>query len=258
MARPQEGPGQERQKIGIFFDLDGPLAMECIALAGFGYAIVDLEHGPLAVKDAVELIARGHLHGMRVLVRTQDASRTAILKALDAGADGVLIPGIRSLEEARQAVAFGKYPPVGSRGVAMARAAFFGCHPEIKNLPELFAYQNARTLLVLQCETRGCLEAVREIAALEGVNGLFVGPYDLSTDMGLAGQFEHASFVDALSRVQEACRAAQKPVWIFCPDALCARLRLQEGYDAVAVSTASSVLIGAGRNLLAQVAGQDP
>ncbi len=114
MARPQEGPGQERQKIGIFFDLDGPLAMECIALAGFGYAIVDLEHGPLAVKDAVELIARGHLHGMRVLVRTQDASRTAILKALDAGADGVLIPGIRSLEEARQAVAFGKYPPVGS------------------------------------------------------------------------------------------------------------------------------------------------
>lgn len=179
------------QKMGIFFEIDSPLAMECIALSGFDFAIVDLEHGPLCVQGAVELICRGQLHGLSVLVRPQDASRTAILKALDAGADGLVVPGIRSLEQARQAVSYGKYGPIGDRGVALTRAASYGYGPGVGGLTQLFEVKNRETVLLLQCETSGCLNQIEEIAALDGVDGIFIGPYDLSTDLGLAARQTH-------------------------------------------------------------------
>lgn len=231
------------QKTGIFFDLDSPLAIECLALSGFQFAIVDLEHGPFTAQGATELICRGKLNGMTVLVRAQDLSRTAILKPLDAGADGVIVPGIRTVDEAKQAVAFGKYYPIGRRSVALTRAASFGCDPKSTVMSELFATKNRETRLILQCETVGCLEGIEEIAALDGVDGILIGPYDLSTDMGIAGEFGHERMVSALERIKNACRLAGKSVMIYSPSAQDARKRFDEGYDAVAVSTASRVFI---------------
>lgn len=242
----------DEPKMGIFFELDSPLAMECTALAGFDYAIVDLEHGPLSTQGAVELICRGKLHGMAVLVRPQDFTRASILKALDAGADGLVVPGIRTVEDAKSVVRHGKYRPIGDRGVALARAAAYGCDPEINGLPDLFRVKNRDTQLLLQCETAECLENIEEIAALEGVDGIFIGPYDLSTELGIAGQFGDERMILALERVVKACRAAGKPVLIFSPTPRDAALRKAQGYDGIAVSTASSVLISGMRQLLAQ------
>lgn len=238
------------QKAGVFFDLDSALAIECIALSGFHFAIVDLEHGPLNVQAAVELICRGKLHGMSVLVRSQDFSRTAILKPLDAGADGVVVPGIRTVDEAKQAIAFGKYYPIGERGVAQTRASSYGCDQEVATLLDLFTVKNRQAKLFLQCETTGCLEKIEEIAALDGVDGILIGPYDLSTDMGLAGEFGHERMISALNRIKNACRSAGRSVLIFSPNAQDAKRRFDEGYDAVAVATASRVLIDGCRHLL--------
>ena len=239
-------------KMGIFFEIDSPLAMECVALAGFDFAIVDLEHGPLATQGAVELICRAKLHGMSVLVRPQDFSRSSILKALDAGADGLVIPCVRTVEDAQSIVRYGKYSPVGERGIAMTRAAAYGCDPEISGLPDLFRVKNRDTQLFLQCETAECLESIEAIAAMEGVDGIFIGPYDLSAALGVAGQFGCDTMVNALERIVKACRAAGKPVLIYSPTAQDAALRSQQGYDAVAVSTISSVIIQACKELLAK------
>ena len=239
----------EASKIGVFFEIDSPLAMECTALSGFDFAIIDLEHGPLSTQGAVELICRAKLHGMPVLVRPQDFSRASILKALDAGADGLIVPCVRTVEDARNIVKHGKYSPVGERGVALTRAAAYGCDPEILGLSELFRVKNRDTQLILQCETVECLAHIEEIAGMDGVDGIFIGPYDLSTDMGIAGQFEDERMVAALSRIVQACRSANKPVLIYSPTTQDAVLRKRQGYDGIAVSTVATVLLKGLRQL---------
>ena len=232
----------DRQLIGTFFDIDSPLAMECVALSGMDFVIADTEHAPIGTALSVELICRAQLHGMPVLIRTADFSRPSVLKALDAGADGVIIPCIRSAEDAKQAVRFGKYKPVGDRGVAYTRACDYGCDPRIPDMTGLFAVKNAETALILQCETVGCLEQIEEIAAMEGVDGIFIGPFDLTSDLGLPGQFGHPVVRAAMKRVYDACRNAGKPVMIFSPTGEDMTRRLDEGYDAVAVSTVSGMI----------------
>ena len=231
-----------RQLIGTFFDIDSPLAMECVALSGMDFAIVDLEHGPMDITSAVELICRAHLHRMPILIRPPDFSRPSILKALDAGADGLVVPCIYSVEDAKQVVLYGKYRPVGNRGVAFTRASKYGCDPRIKDMSDLFSIKNAETRLFIQCETVQCLEHIDEIASLDGVDGILIGPYDLTSDMGLPGQFDHPEVVDAMKRVYDACRTAGKPVLIFSPTAEDLKLRLAQGYDAVAVTTVTTVI----------------
>lgn len=242
-------------KMGTFYELDGAIGVECAALAGFDFLIIDLEHGPLMMQGAVELICRCKLRGADALVRPQDFTRSSILKALDCGADGLVVPCIRTVEDARSVVRYGKYSPVGERGVALMRAASFGCDPETPTLPDLFRVKNRDTQLFLQCETVGCLENIETIAAMEGVDGIFIGPYDLSTDLGIPGQFTNPTMIQALERIENACRAAHKPVMIYSPTAQDAVLRKQQGYDGIAVSTASCMLLQACKDLLERSRG---
>ena len=231
-----------KQFIGTFFDVDSPLAMECVALSGLDFAIIDLEHAPLDISCAVELICRAHLHHMSVLIRPADFSRPSILKALDAGADGLVVPSIYTIEDAKQVVRYGKYKPIGDRGVAYTRACNYGCDPRISSLSDLFEIKNNDTKLYLQCETASCLEHIDEIVACDGVDGIFIGPYDLTSDMNFPGQFSHQIIVDALKRVYMTCRKHNKSILIFAPTLEDMKLRLSQGYDAVAVTTVTNTI----------------
>lgn len=236
--------------VGTFYDLDGGLGMEGVALAGMDFAIVDTEHGLIELEHAAEMICRGHVRGMSVLVRPKDFTRASLLKPLDAGADGLVVPQIRTLEDAKSAVRHAKYMPLGQRGVGTGRGNAFGCDPRYPTLQAMFDAKNRESLLLLQCETVDCLESIEEIAALEGVDGIFIGPYDLSAEMGMPGDFENPAFLRALDRIRRACADAGKPTMIFCIDAETARRRIDEGYDSVAVGTAAAIHLRAYQDLL--------
>ena len=129
-------------------------------------------------------------------MHVRDSSRAAVLHALDLGARGIIIPDVQSVEEARRLVEYAKYYPLGARGFAFSRSAKYGFLPELKQIGDYFTATNQRTILMPQCETAGALEHIEEIAALDGIDGIFVGPYDLSVALGAP-----ARFAEALDRV---------------------------------------------------------
>ena len=234
--------------VGCFMEIGSATAAECLALAGFDYIIIDTEHGPFHPQTALEYIRSAKLYGTTPLVRVQEISRPAVLKALDAGAMGLIIPSLSSVAEAEAVVRFGKYPPLGERGVAASGGTAFWQEDYAQHgLAHYFEVSNRETMLIPQCETAGCLEKLEEIVALPGVDGIFVGPFDLSTAMGIPGEFDRPEFKDALRHIAGVCRAAGKPTLIFAGSVAAAREDLAMGYDSIAYSMDASLLIEARR-----------
>lgn len=193
---------------------------------------------------------RDTAHGAEPFVRTRDSSRAAVLHALDLGARGVIIPDLRSVEEARHLVEYAKYFPLGARGFAFSRSARYGFSPDLKDLEAYFVEVNRHTLLMPQCETVEALEHIEEIAALDGVDGIFVGPYDLSVALGAPAAFATAEFRQALDRVLRACRARGKLTFIYANTMVEARDRFVQGYRGAAVGTDTAFLVKAIQGML--------
>jgi 2-dehydro-3-deoxyglucarate aldolase/4-hydroxy-2-oxoheptanedioate aldolase len=145
----------------------------------------------------------------------------SVSKALDTGCDGVIVPQVNSAAQARSLVAAAKYPPLGARGVGMARANEYGA-----SFADYLAHANARTALIPQIESREAVAAIDEIVAVPGIDGVFIGPYDLSSSLGHTGEVRHPDVVDAITRVRRAAHHAGLPLGIFAAtDALIAEYR---------------------------------
>lgn len=240
--------------IGSFFELGSASVLECMGLAGLDFAIIDTEHGAFDPLSALEYIRTAKQYGLTPLARVQEISRPAILKLLDAGAMGLIIPNVSSLEEAEQIVSWGKYMPLGSRGVApSAGTDFWLSDYASQGLEHYFEVSNRETMLFPQCETVGCLENIERIAALPGVDGIFIGPFDLSASMGIPGQFEKPEFRDALRHIQAVCAQAGKPTMIYAANEQKAREGFAMGFDSVAYNMDAIVLAEAYRALLAKL-----
>ena len=242
--------------LGTFMELGSATVAECLALSGLDYLIIDTEHGPFDPLSALDFIRAARLYGATPLARVQEISRPAVLKLLDAGAMGLIIPCVNSVEEAESIVRFGKYPPVGERGVApCAGNGFWFEDYASRGLEHFFEVSNRETMLIPQCETLGCLEHLEEIAALDGIDGIFVGPYDLSTAMGIPGQFGLPEFQEALRHIRAVCKAAGKPSFIFAGSPAAAKEDLAMGYDSVAYAMDSLVLTDAFKSLRRELLG---
>jgi len=167
----------KRGRPALAFWLEYASLPACEIAAGLGYdaVIFDLEHGviPEAAADRLTLMCKRL--GLTVYARVATAGRVAIQHALDSGADGVILPQIAGLEHAREVTAYAKYPPLGTRGVGYSRTMSYGGVPR-----GFYAAENRRTLCLPMIETPGALDDVAAIAALDTVDGLFVGPSDLS------------------------------------------------------------------------------
>lgn len=244
----EEGQGV----IGTFCHLGGTVAAECLSLSGLDYIVIDMEHGPFSEESAGDMIRAMRLHGAEPFIRTRDSSRAAVLHALDLGARGLIIPDVRSVDEVRHLVEYAKYFPLGARGFAFSRSAGYGFLPELKDLGRYFAEVNRHTLLMPQCETAEALEDIEEIAALDGVDGVFVGPYDLSVALGAPANFASAEFGRALDRVLAACRAHGKLAFIYANTMREARDRFAQGYRGVAIGTDTAFLVKAVQGMLAE------
>ncbi len=237
----------KREKtLGIFMELGTSTSAECLGLGGMDYCIVDTEHGPFDPLAALDFIRAARLYGITPFARVQEISRAAILKLLDVGAQGLIIPCVNTVEEAEQIVRFGKYGPLGERGVANTAGSGFWFEDYAQHgLKHYFEVSNREAMLIPQCETLGCLEHLEEIAAMDGIDGIFVGPFDLSTAMGIPGEFERPEFQDALRHIQRVCEAAGKPSLIFAANEESARADFAMGYDSVTYGMDATLLVNA-------------
>ena len=182
-------------------------------------------------------------------MHVRDSSRAAVLHALDLGARGIIIPDVQS-EEARRLVEYAKYYPLGARGFAFSRSAKYGFLPELKQIGDYFTATNQRTILMPQCETAGALEHIEEIAALDGIDGIFVGPYDLSVALGAPARFATPRFAEALDRVIAACRASGKLAFIYANTMPEARAYFAQDYQGAAIGTDTAFLVKAIQGML--------
>jgi 4-hydroxy-2-oxoheptanedioate aldolase len=200
---------------GTFAGLGSPTATELVARAGFDWVIIDLEHGAGSEADLL-----AHLHAMgatraAALVRPRSGERLRIGRALDLGAHGIMVPRIDHPEEAREAIAWMRYPPDGSRGLALStRGAGLteAGHTDVQAI-------NRRLLGIIQIESPSAVEHAVEIAAIDGVDVLFVGPTDLSHSLGIPGRFDDPAYLEALRHVTTTAEAAGKAAGILLRDA---------------------------------------
>lgn len=245
-----------QQTVGSFIGMGGAGTAECMALAGMDYCIIDTEHGPFDVETAMDVIRAAELNGMTPLVRVKDGNRNSVLKMLDVGAKGLIIPFLNSVEEMKEIISYGKYFPLGERGVAFGRGAGYGYAEHAKQgLEEYFRICNRETLLIPQCERVGCLEHIEEITALEGIDGIFVGPYDLSASMGIPGQFDNPEFKEAVARILKACKDNNKLSFIYCADGEIAKMRLAQGFGSATIACDFNIFTEACRTLMKDILG---
>jgi 4-hydroxy-2-oxoheptanedioate aldolase len=201
---------------GCWLNLGSSLTAEIVGHAGFDWVLIDLEHGAGEEKDVLfQLQALEHTSATAI-VRVESADSPRIHRVLDMGAEGIMCPRINNVEEARKVVRGLHYPPTGGRGVAkMVRATGFGQH-----FSKYYKEANENILGIVQIETAQVLNHLDEIAALENVDVLFIGPADLSMELGIFGQFDHPLFKDALKSIINAAQKGGKATGIlfFNPD----------------------------------------
>ena len=230
--------------LGTFSLLTIGNAVEALSYTGLDFIILDAEHGTIEAETAENLIRAAKLHGLTPFVRVKDCSRSSILKMLEAGAHALVIPQIHSLEEVKSIVEHGKYFPIGLRGVSVGINGGYGYEPFAScGLQGYFDGCNRETLIFPQCETKGCLEHIEEIVAMEGVDGIFIGPYDLSVALGNPGVFDTVEFRSAVERIYIAVQKAGKIAIMYTtnPDEISGYFR--RGFQAVTLGTDLKLMI---------------
>lgn len=216
--------------IGAWVGMADPYAAGIAATAGFDWLLIDGEHAPNDLRSILAQLSVIEASGSSPVVRLPMGEPWAIKQALDLGAQSLLIPMVGSAAEARALARAVRYPPRGMRGVgaALARASRFS------GLPDYLETADAQIWLGVQVETRAGLAALDEILAVEGVDGVFIGPADLSADMGYLGQLDHPEVLAAISDATRWIAAAGKAPGIIWTDPALARRAMQEGARFVA------------------------
>lgn len=239
--------------LGTFFELGSEEVVESLGYTGLDFIIVDTEHGPYSVESTTRFTRAAEVVGLTTMVRVSDISRPSILRNLDIGAKGLIVPCVETVDEVRKLVEWAKYTPVGKRGYFKARSAGYGEKDFARNLDEYFATCNRETLLIPQCETIGCLESIEDMMAMDGVDGIFVGPFDLSIGLGIPAQFDDPSFKAALGRILKAAKDNNKYAFIFSPDSNSAKSMFEMGYQGVAVNMDAGFLMGAVKSAVKEI-----
>ena len=238
--------------IGSWIQIDSPISAEIMAATGFDFLAVDAEHSPINVPQAMGLFQaiRSGCPDCAPIVRLPSCDYATTKRYLDAGAAGVIAPLINTADQARQVVSAVKYPPEGARGVGFCRANMYGL-----DFDRAVGSANQSTLVTIQIEH---IEAVRNIDAIldvDGVDAVFIGPYDLSASMGVMGQFDHPDMIAAQQRVLDACKAHSTApgLHVVQPDADQVRRRIDEGYRLIAYSLDVTMLAESCRTGLAKI-----
>jgi 2-keto-3-deoxy-L-rhamnonate aldolase RhmA len=229
---------ESKPLVGTLVSVRSPEVAEALSLCGFDWLFVDLEHSMIDIAAAQGIVQAVGSKAFTVL-RLPDNNPEHFKKALDTGCDGVIVPLINSADEARAAVLAAKYPPLGARSVGIGRAHGYGY-----SFGSYVETANALVALILQIEHRLAVDAIEDILAVKGFDGIFIGPYDLSASMGLLGQVTHPDVVAAIEKVRQACRQAKVPFGIFCSSVSHAAAEIEQGATFVVCGTDLMLMTG--------------
>jgi 4-hydroxy-2-oxoheptanedioate aldolase len=226
-----------KQQIGIWSMLASTNVLEVLTQSTYDWIMIDTEHAPNDVPMVLEQLRTVEQSGMPAVVRPAVNDTVLIKRLLDVGAQTLLVPMVDSADDARRAVAAVRYPPHGVRGVsAGTRANHYGRDADY------FSQANSEVCLAVQIESVAGLRNLEEIAAVDGIDALFVGPSDLAAALGHLGNNKHPDVQAQIHRARERAHAAGKPIGILMPDEVLAAEYLRTGFDFVAVTTDISLL----------------
>lgn len=235
---------QNKEKVlGTFFSMGNMSAMELLGYTGLDYVIIDTEHGQFDTETTMDLVRAAESVDLTPFIRIGDVTHKEIQRAVDMGAQGLIVPCLRTMDEMKKLVELSKFAPIGNRGFFMGRGAGFGYQEwASEGLENFMARSNEKVLVLPQCETIEALESIEEIVAIEGIDGIFIGPFDLSIAMGIPGQFKDERFVAAIDRILKACKDVEKPAFIYTGSIEDSKKYFEAGFEGVAHTIDAAVL----------------
>ena len=234
MTKVLKGKLQRQEvTIGSWVTLGHTSIAEIMAKAGFEWLVVDMEHSVITLDIAQQLIQVIEGCGVVPLVRVGENNANIIKRAMDAGAYGVIVPMINAKEQAEAAVKAVKYPPLGTRGVGLARAQGYG-----DKFKEYAATVNAESIVIAQVEHIDAVNNLESILSVEGIDGCIIGPYDLSGSLGVPGKFDHPDVLAALEKVEQTCqkRRVALGMHVIQPDYRQVMEKVAKGYSFIGFS----------------------
>jgi len=213
--------------LGTMLTIPAPEVAEMIAKCGFDWLFMDGEHSPLSILDwqrMLQAVAGRSAGVIRVAAKTEKE----IKKVLDIGADGIIAPQVNTADEARRIVEWCRYPPQGVRGVGLARAQGYGL-----DFASYVESANERVAVIIQAEHIEAVDNIEEIAKVEGIDAVFIGPYDLSASMNKMGEIDHPEVVAAIDKVTRACQHNNIALGYFGVTAESVQPYIDQGYRLI-------------------------
>jgi len=225
--------------IGSWLTLAHTAVAEIMAKSGFEWLAIDMEHSVIGIQDVEPLVQVIEASGCVPLVRLWSNDPVLAKRVMDAGAYGVIVPMVNSGKDAEKAVSSVKYPPDGERGVGLYRAQGFGVKfEEYKNSI------NQESLVIVQIEHKQAVENIAEITSVTGIDGVMIGPYDISGSLGVTGELDHPSVKQAQEKVLAAAKRANiaAGIHVVHPSLEQVKNRVNEGFRFIAYSTDAILL----------------
>ena len=219
--------------LGSWITLNHPSIAEIMSTSGFDWLCVDMEHSVIDYSEAQQLISVIQSKGIKAYVRVGENNNRIIKRVLDAGADGIIVPMVNSKEDAIDAINSVKYPPLGKRGVGLARAQGYGF--DFEN------YKNNKAdniKLIVQIEHIDAVNNLEDILSLDGIDGTFIGPYDLSGSMGKPGNYNDDDVIEIIRKYEDTAKKYNKLIGyhIIEPDYNLVNEKVESGYNFIAFS----------------------
>jgi len=220
--------------IGSWITIGHPAIAEILATAGFDFLVIDIEHTTIDLSMVQAIITAIQSKGIAAFVRVSKNEEVVIKRVLDAGADGIIVPMICSAADAKQAVQYAKYPPHGKRGVGLARAQQYGTA-----FQSYSKWTEDSLVVIAQIEHIDGINDLENIVKVKGIDGTFIGPYDLSGSLGIPGKFEDRAVIEALDRFKKICNDHQIAMGFHVIDPIYEKMqdKINEGYTFLAFST---------------------
>lgn len=228
--------------LGIFCEIPSGSVINVIGCAGIDFVVIDSEHGPINMETAEDMIRAAEAEKMSPIIRVAENHPALILRALDIGAHGVQVPQISTREQAQQAVRYAKYAPLGERGLSpFTRAGSYSLKKSVTHTAEA----NKNTMVILNVEGVDGVNNLDEILTVDGVDVVFVGPYDLSQSVGKPGKVDDPVVVDSIRKCAQKIRAAGKVAGCFARDASMLKLLVDCGYQYATYLVDAAILLQA-------------
>jgi 2-keto-3-deoxy-L-rhamnonate aldolase RhmA len=238
----RENLRQGKPLIGTLLTMGLPSVSEMLSHCGYDWLWIDMEHSPLNL-DQVQQMIQSKSDKVAALVRLPGNEESWFKRVLDLGPDGVIVPQVKTADEAEQAVAAAKYPPQGIRSVGLSRCSLFGM-----DFAKHIGEANEQSLVFLQVEHVEGVRNIHSILKVKGVDAIIIGPYDLSGSFGKPGKIQDAEVQEAIEKVQKACQQHRIPIGIFAllPDQ--GKQYLKSGFQLVALGADVHFLWSAAKN----------